>query len=346
MRPELAHHARSQAGLVTRRQAVAAGYTERELRTLTGHRGAWIVVRRGVYVEREDWDRASGAGRMALGDLAAHLMMSTAHVMSHDSAARALGVPLVGTRSALVHVTRPGTLGTRTEHGVKHHRNRAGAVDAGLVAHLPVTGVERTALDIGREHGFVPAVVACDWALHLGARPAVFKAELDRMTCWPCITQARSAYAFADPRAESPAESLARILVAELGWGAPEPQFPLLVEGRVFWCDLRLGCHVFEVDGRAKYVSTVDGGLASKRPSDVIWDEKKRERLIRAEGLGVSRIIWGDFWGASRGAALARLRAEVEVTRRRFGVRLPPHLEESARRLRGTRRTPSRFHVA
>ena len=35
------------------------GYTERELKTLTGHRGRWVVVRRGCYVERCDLRRGS-----------------------------------------------------------------------------------------------------------------------------------------------------------------------------------------------------------------------------------------------------------------------------------------------
>ena len=45
---------------MTRRQAVAAGHTERELRTLTAVHGPWVVVRRGVYVERELWDSLTG----------------------------------------------------------------------------------------------------------------------------------------------------------------------------------------------------------------------------------------------------------------------------------------------
>ena len=283
---------------------------------------------------------------MALHDLAAHLTMTQHHVMSHDSAARALGMPLVAIGRSLTHTTRPGFLGTRTEHGVKHHRNRGGAPDSGLVPHLPVTSMERTALDVAREHGLLPGVVACDWTLARGGRPRVFDTELLTMTSWPKITRARAAYELADARAESPAESLARLLVSELGLGVPEPQFPVVADGRLFWCDLRLGCHVFEVDGLVKYVDVADGGLAETSPAQVVWEEKQRQRLICAQGLGVSRIYWSDFWGRGRGAALDRLRAEYEVTRRRFGDCLPPHLEQTAGRLRGTRRRPRPLDAA
>ena len=86
--------ASAQGGLITRAQAIAAGYSERELRTLTGVHGPWVIVRRGVYAERELWESLTGYGEQAgLRDRAVHLTMRTDHLMSHDSAARALGHP-------------------------------------------------------------------------------------------------------------------------------------------------------------------------------------------------------------------------------------------------------------
>ena len=45
---------------------------------------------------------------------------------------------------------------------------------------------------------------------------------------------------------------------------------------------MRIGCHVFEFDGRVKYRRTEDGGVADRPPDEVVWEEKKRERLICA----------------------------------------------------------------
>ena len=173
MRPQLQAHADRQGGVVTRRQAKDAGYTERELRTLTAVDGPWVAVRRGAYVERATWQALDPfEGRARMRDVAAHLTMTTPHLMSHDSAARALGLPLLRPKRELVHVTRHGVGGTRTEHGVKHHMTQLGLLNTREVAGMPVTGMARTAVDVAREHGYVSGTVACDAALERTSRPS------------------------------------------------------------------------------------------------------------------------------------------------------------------------------
>jgi hypothetical protein len=158
------------------------------------------------------------------------------------------------------------------------------------------------------------------------------------MDNWRGIRPARQAVEYSDPGAENAAESLGRILVGELGIGAPETQFPVRVAGHVYWCDLRVGCHLFEVDGRIKYQRIEDGGVAERPLSEVIWEEKKRERAVCGVGLGMSRIIWEDFFGPARDQARARLRAEWDLTVQRFGTVLPESLAREAHQLKGLRR--------
>ena len=43
-------------GLITMRQSVAAGLAPEDVDALV-KRGAWVAVRRGVYAEREAWER-------------------------------------------------------------------------------------------------------------------------------------------------------------------------------------------------------------------------------------------------------------------------------------------------
>ena len=93
---------------------------------------------------------------------AAHLTMRRAHVLSHESAARELSMRILSTGSELVHVTRRGVRGSRTEHGVKHHLAPFRSDQVVVVDGIPVLGHARTALDITREHGFVAGTVACD----------------------------------------------------------------------------------------------------------------------------------------------------------------------------------------
>ena len=338
MRPPLAALAAGQSGLVTRRQAVTCGYTERELRTHTAVNGAWVVVRRGVYVERAVWDRLDDHdGPWRLRDRAAQLVMTAEHLLSHDSAARSLDLPYLAPRLRLVHVTRPGVGGSRTEHGVKHHLSRLTPEQHRADDGLLVTSVARTAVDLAREHGFQIGVTACDAALRRGVMRTELAAQLTSMTCWPHITRARAAVEHADAGAESVGESLARMLVLELGVGPVSTQFPVRTGRGIAWCDLRVGCHVFEFDGRIKYLRREDGGVADRRVNDVLWDEKRRQNDVCSAGLGMSRIVWDDLWGAARTRALARLSAEYAVTRSRFGDRLPEHLARFAREHRGRR---------
>lgn len=104
-------------------------------------------------------------------------------------------------------------------------------------------------------------------------------------------------------------------------------------------CDLRVGRHVFEVDGRVKFLRADRGGVATRPVEDVWWDERRRQIDVCANGLGMSRIGWQDFWPPHRAAALRRIAREFAVTRDRYGVALPPDLEEFAHRMRGRRRS-------
>jgi hypothetical protein len=294
-----------------------------------------VVVRRGVYADGVVWAALDAyRGRPRLEARAAVLTMHRGWVLSHDSAAHELGLELLRPRDPHVHITRPGFTSAWTRYGVKHHYARFRPSQLVDVDGFRVLDMARTAIDLGREHGEWAGIVACDSAMRLGTpRSALIEAHLP-MDHWPHITQARAAVDFADPRAENTAESLGRILVAELGIGDPDPQFPVAIATGIAWCDIRVGNHMFEVDGRIKYRSEEDGGVATQPIEDVLWDEKKRERLVCAEGVGMSRIFWDDFWGARREAAKARLRAEYDVTESRFGPQLSERLARSAADIR------------
>jgi hypothetical protein len=258
--------------------------------------------------------------------------MGVVHELSHDSAARAHDLPLVAVRRDLSHVSRPDVQGSRTEHGVKHHKAHVPSRTGVLIDGIATTGIARTAVDVAREHGLPSGLAACDAAMRLGISRAALGREVDAMTHWPGVIAARSAVELADPRAENAGESLARLLVLELGIGEVEPQFALRLPGRTVWIDLRVGCHGFEFDGRLKYRSRSEGGVASRPAEQVVWEERQREREVCAVGLGMSRLTWDDLFGSARVRAKARLLAEYTVTVTRFGTRLPDHLAAYSRR--------------
>jgi hypothetical protein len=321
MRPELAARAAADGGVFSRASAVAAGYSEREMKTLTRRPdGAWVVVRRGVYAERTQWDFLTADARYELAVRAALLAMQSDVVASHSSAAVLHGISLRPGWRNLVHVTRPRVNGGRSEGGVKHHLSRLLADDVVEVSGVPVTSSARAAVDIGREFGFEDGVVAMDAVLRSG----VPRSELDRvvagMRCWPGVTRAREAVAAADGGAQNIGESLARLLVLELGFGRPLTQVRFARGGRVAYVDLLLGNHVFEFDGKVKYVGRERGGVADRPPEHVLWEEKSREDWLRGFGKGVSRIVWDDLFGERRAQARVRLTAAYLDSAQRYGA--------------------------
>jgi hypothetical protein len=318
MRPELNAAAAGQGGLFRRQDAIACGYTEREMRTCTGHGGEWVTVRRGVYVERTLWESLDEDGRYGLKVRAAHLNLRTDAVLSHHSAAVVWKMPLRPRWRDLVHVTRPGVTGGRTEHGVKHHPAGYRPAEVTVRHGLRVTGLARTAVDIGRESGFEDGVVACDAALRLGATHEELEEVLAPMTSWPHVARARAAVAVADQGAATIGESLTRLLVSELGIGVPETQFEVLDQGWRAVADLRVGRHLFEFDGKVKYVGRDRGGVADRPAEEVLWQEKRREDRLRSLGYGVSRVVWAELFGVRRQQAKSRLAGEYLQTLRRY----------------------------
>ncbi len=325
----------AQGGLVTRAQAFDAGLTPSRLTALV-RAGDLVLVRRGVYADGELWRSLDEyVGRPLLRVRAAVMVLDRAWVASHDSSALVHGMPVLGAAESLVHVTRPGYSSAWTRAGVSHHYARfaPGEVltsDDGM----RYLCVARTAVDMARYHGELAGLVACDWALRQGVTRSELLETCLAMIFWPGIVATRAAIGRADPRAESVAETLGRDLVEELGVGPVDPQVPIALQGRPHWCDLRVGNHVFEVQGEIKYRSQDQGGVAERPISEVVVAEKKRSRLVRAEDLGLSEILWEDFWGAGRRAALARLKMEYVATERRFGPELHPRLAAQAAAMR------------
>ncbi len=321
MTPLLRTVANSQFGLVTRRSALEVGYTERQLKTMTQPGGQWVVVRRGVYAERWEWDGADETGRHLMRVVAATLTMPAPHVLSHTSAAVAHGLDCRPVWRELVHVSHPGVRGGRTEGGVKHHP--ATVPETQVVARdgLVMTSLARTGVDIAREHGLEDGVVACDQILRLGTPRSELVSVLGQMRSWPNVTRARAAVALADGGAANIGESLGRMLVVELGYGAPLTQVWIEDGGRRACVDMLLGQHVFEFDGRRKYVGADHGGFAGPDVEKVLWEEKLREDWLRSLGFGISRIVWHDLFGVARRQARTRLLGEYLATCERVNRR-------------------------
>ncbi|MBF4160080.1 type IV toxin-antitoxin system AbiEi family antitoxin domain-containing protein [Nocardioides acrostichi] len=306
-------------GLLTRRQALDHGLPPEHIGRML-RSGAWTTVWRGVYALTAHWESLDAwRERPRLVSRAASRHMRRAHVVSHDSAAHELGLDILRVDRPLVHVTRPGALGGRTEHGVKHHKARFARADVVEIDGRRVLGPARTAVDIAREHGYLAGLVACDSARRSGVRVDQLEQVAGQMWSWPNVTIVRRAIHDSDAGADSVLETLGRQLVEDLGLGRPETQFGLRRDGRTVFCDLRIGRHVIEMDGRLKYLPSVDGGVAVRPVEDVLWAEKQRQDFVSSFRLGISRLVWADCWGERRAATIARLHREVAQTRSLWG---------------------------
>lgn len=330
MRPRLQAIAAGQGGVFTRRQAQEAGYTDREIRTHL-KAGEWLKVRRGVYVAAALVAEQEHGRLWLLKDWAAHLVTTEPHLMSHDSAARLHGLPMLHVDTPASHLTRTRLVGSRTEHGITHHLS-ARPVSAVAFDGVEATSIARTVIDIAREHGFRHGVVVADAALRRGVTREELLAELDRQRNWPRAAAARAVVEFADDGAENALESIGRVFVASLGLGPVTTQFAVrLADGGIAWCDLIVGCHTIELDGRIKLTPAADGGVATSSQTEILWKERRRQQMVCAEGLGMSRLDWDDCF-AARPEAAQRVRSEYAVTLQRFGRQLPADLAEFAAR--------------
>ena len=177
-------------------------------------------------------------------------------------------------------------------------------------------------MDIAREHGLRGGLPACDSALRLGVPRRDLELATEAMASWPYVTAPRAAVALADPGAESVGESLSRLVLDELGLGPIETQFGLREGARVVWCDLRVGRHIVEFDGRVKYRRAEHGGVSTRDPDEVVWREKRRQDFVCGFKLGMSRVTWGDLMPDQWEATKRRVLREYDDTTARFGFNI------------------------
>jgi hypothetical protein len=282
----LGRQAVRQGFVVTRGQVRAAGVGEAELRRqLRG--GRWMTPWHATVALRPPRDDAVRLVLRASG--AALTRPDTA--VSHGSAARILGLPLLPARSGPIAALRAPRVqlvagrGSKSEPGV---RVRVAQLDRADLTHwygTAVTTAARTAFDLSR----------IDRAQGLAAADAALYAQL--CTYDELVTTARrgrgqgaqvarDALVLADGGGESALESITRLLLIDDGLPAPLLQQTVLdpIDGwrarvDMLWPDARL---VLEADGRLKYTR------------DELWAEKRRQERLERLGYRVIRVLWDD----------------------------------------------------
>jgi hypothetical protein len=152
-----------------------------------------------------------------------------------------------------------------------------------------VTSPARTVVDVAREHGVDPAVVAGDAALRVGLLDEADLADvLELQHNWPASAAARRAVGLMSAASQSPLETLSRLRMTDAGLPAPVLQQEIGDElghflGQVdfYWDEFGV---VGEADGALKY----DGMPA------VVAEKTRQSRLLET-GLTVVRWEWSDL---------------------------------------------------
>jgi hypothetical protein len=279
--------------LVVRRQLLAAGWTDHELRRQR-RSGELVRLGRGAYLS------APGAPprfevRHALLAAVRDEREAADGVLSHVSAAVLHGLSTWGLRLDRIHRTRDRRTGGRVGEGVHVHAAPLAPDEVVEVDGLLVTSVGRTVIDIARTAGLDAGVAVADSALHKHLTdPDELARAAQRCTGWPGAPQARRVIALADGDSDSVGESRSRLAIQQAGLPAPVLQWKVEGAGRVFetdfgWPELRT---VGEFDGLSKYGRLLKPG---DDPADVVVAEKLREDEIRDLDLRVVRWIWAEI---------------------------------------------------
>jgi Transcriptional regulator, AbiEi antitoxin/Protein of unknown function (DUF559) len=277
------------SGIATTAELRSLGNSVEQIRRLA-RSGSLIPLRQGVYVRAQ-------AARTILqqtdGDLllrAAAALAVTGHdaVASHQTAALLHKISLLDERRSQVMLTARTEGGRRGRTGILLRTADLPRDHVTVALGLPLTTPARTVIDLARTLNFRSGVTAADSALHLKLTTKdELRAVIAACARWPGLRRAINVVAFADSLAESPLESVARVVFMECG--LPRPELQVWLGGRTepvgrvdfYWKEYWTAA---EVDGAMKYRDPIRAKAQLRRDSE-----------LRAEGFEVVHFDWHDI---------------------------------------------------
>ncbi len=310
--------------------------------------GRVIRVRRGVYATAADPSQPGvSAGEhdtnryltavRAAGETLRH------PVFTSFSALALARLPIHGRWPTEIYVMSSGPQGHRRA-GVT---SVAGSYDPahGVEDLHAVTSLEFTLIQMCRHATMAAAVVAMDAALRAPrfgpGRPrttmTAVRAEHERLLPYRGSRRTEAVLARATEQADTPLETVGRLVIEELGFEEPELQHELWLPelGRrafldFYWRSVDAGG---EADGRGKYLGRAN---TAERAASAVIAEKERENAIRRQLRAFDRWDWAET--LERSPLERRLTAMGVPRTRRRRVRLVDAPDAPAARSRNSRR--------
>jgi hypothetical protein len=267
----------NQAGVFTRAQAYADGWTPRQVRRRVDA-GRWKVVAGSALTSAQT---PIGAWQLAN----AVLLTWPAAVISHELAGVLRGLPV-----------DPGGIGTATvphahglrSRGLRVYRSPLAAEDVGLVGGLPVTSEPRTMLDLLAHLPWDDARSLWSWLVTRRRVDLRFLADgVARRSGLAGTPQLRRLLAVSRSGSLSAAEDRFHELLARAGIAGWTANVPIQLAGRV----IAVVDVLFAV---ARLVVEIDGFRTHSSPERFQQDRRRQNRLIAA-GYTVLRYTWQDL---------------------------------------------------
>ena len=282
-------------GLATTAELLAHGVSRDELRRWA-RTGRITAIAHGVYSPTAWLGRVSDdPRRMHALAVGAVIRRNPGLIVSHESAAYLHGLDLLlpgGTSAPPLILTRSSQAPSRAS--VRGTLIRVATVPDDHVTELfglPVTTVPRTVMDIARTTGFMEGVVAADCALRSHAAIKVeFAVVLESCPQWRGVVRARRVIGFADMRAESALESVARVRFAQFKIPAPALQANIsgaqgfIGRADFCWHEYRT---IAEADGALKY----EDRARERARAQLARDEKFHDA-----GWGTIHFTWREIY--------------------------------------------------
>jgi hypothetical protein len=316
----LGHLLRPNRGFFSRAEAIDCGETDR---TLAAARRAGLIVRlrRGMYAPADVYNAGDDAGKHLLHARAALAAQYGNVALTGPSAAALHGFALYDQDLTVVHLLRLDRGCSHRAAKINHHvvtqeiQNDLGVYD-GVVAINPARSVWEVACRSSLEGGVVTADSALRHDPQL--RDAIERLQ-ERFAYFPGSRRARLAVELADPRADSPGESVTRVQFHRYGIPMPVLQYhvvdrygSLVGISDFYWEDER---HLGEFDGKIKYQKLLRPGETA---SECVFREKKREDAMRADLRGMTRFSWSDVMPQSARRAMEDLARSLDRSYRLY----------------------------
>lgn len=275
-------------------QLLDLGYGPRAIHSLLDS-GALVRLRHGCYFRASLWHAQSPSARSR------QLIYAHAHgtrtrstgsfLYSHTSAARLRRLFLWDVDDAIHILQKVRPSNERHGRDVRCHTRAFAEHDVAFVNGLRTTSLERTVADCAMMLRYRQALILTDHALRLGADPAALQAMADALDGRRGIRIFRRVLATADPRSESPGETLTRELIFRLKIKAPQPQFEVSSRAGKHrldfaWKEEKVA---LEFDGKTKYFDY-------KPTADVLFEERRREKALTEDGWLFVRVEWKDLF--------------------------------------------------